>query len=127
MRTLRTLAALALALLGLAVGVPSASAIDPYPSPGIQTLSSAHFMVHYNRDDTDTTCGDAITGQTAGDILGMFEQAYALYTSWGYPAPVDDGDGHVDVSIDDFTAGCISYGGVGAPLPLDQWDAVISP
>jgi hypothetical protein len=127
MRSLRTLPALALALVGLAVGVPSASAIDPFPFVGIQTLSSPHFMVHYNRNDQDTTCSDAITAEQAGDIAGMFERAYALYTSWGYGPPVDDGDGLVDVSIDDFSADCVSYGGIGAPTPLDQWDGVISP
>jgi hypothetical protein len=127
MRSLRGLAALALTLLGLAVGVPSASAIDPFPITGIQTLSSPHFVIHYNRNDQDTTCGDAISQAQAGNIAGMLERAYALYSSWGYPAPVDDGDGHVDVSIDDFSAACISYGGVGALAPLDQWDAVISP
>jgi hypothetical protein len=127
MRSLRTLAALALSLLGLAVGVPSASAIDPFPFTGIQTLSSAHFLVHYNRNDQDTTCGDAISLDQAGDIAGMFERTYALYSSWGYPAPVDDGDGLIDVSVDDFGAACVSFGGIGAPSPLDRWDAVISP
>src|SRR5213592_953812 len=99
MRRLHAFAALALGLLTLGFGVPSASAIDPYPFTGIQTLSSQHFTVHYNRNEEDTTCADAITQEQAGGILGMFERAYALYTGWGYPPPVDDSDGHVDVSV----------------------------
>lgn len=123
-----TLAALALLLLAgsLTVSVPRASAIDPFPFTGIQTLSSAHFMVHYNRNDADATCNDAVTQEQAGDIAGMFERAYALYASWGYPAPVDDGDTLVDVSVDDFSAGCVSDGGIAVPAPLDRWDALIT-
>lgn len=126
MRRRRTLSALALSLLALAVGVSSASAIDPFPFTGIQTLSSAHFMVHYNRNDADGTCNDAVTQQQAGEIAGLFERAYALYASWGYPAPVDDGDALVDVSVDDFSAGCVSHGGIAVPAPLDRWDALIT-
>src|SRR6266576_309586 len=123
-----TLAALVLLLLaaGLFVSVPRASAIDPFPFTGIQTLSNQHFMLHYNRNDQDGTCNDAITQEQAGEILGMFERAYSLYASWGYPAPVDDGDGLVDVSVDDFAAGCVSYGGIAVPSPLDRWDALIT-
>jgi hypothetical protein len=123
-----TLAALALLLLaaGLCVAVPRASAIDPFPFTGIQILSSQHFMVHYNRNDQDATCGDAITQEQAGEILGMFERAYSLYANWGYPPPVNDGDALVDVSVDDFAAGCVSYGGIAVPSPLDRWDALIT-
>ncbi len=126
-----TLAALALFLLaaGLAVSVPRASAIDPFPVTGIVTLSSDHFMVHYNRNDQDTTCLDAITQEQAGEILGMFERAYTLYTSWGYPTPVldsGDGDSLVDVSVDDFPSDCVSYGVITVPTPLDRWDALIT-
>ena len=53
-----TLAALALALLAavLAVGVPRAAAIDPFPVDGIATLHSDHFMIHYSRVDKTTVC-----------------------------------------------------------------------
>jgi hypothetical protein len=122
------MAALALLLLaaGLCVSVPRASAIDPFPFTGIQTLSSQHFMVHYNRNDADATCADAITQSQASEIAGMFERADALYASWGYPAPVDDGDALIDVSVDDFAAGCISHGGIAVPSPLERWDALIT-
>ncbi len=131
-----TLAALALTLLaaGLAVSVPRASAIDPFPTTGVATLSSDHFTVHYSREDGDSTCGNFITQEKAGDVLGMAERVYSLYTSappngWGYPAPVDDGDAHVDISVDDFVEACIPYGSipVGTPGPLSRWDALVAP
>src|SRR5207302_8471139 len=98
MRRPRTLAALALALLaaGLAVGVPSASAIDPFPSnPGL--LSSDNFTIHYSTDDQDTTCANFITQEKAGDILGMLERARSFYSAMGvgFPTPVPDSDAHV--------------------------------
>jgi hypothetical protein len=103
----------------LAAGVPRATA-DPYPTTGVVTLSSDHFQVHYNRD---ASCpGGVITQETAGDVLGMAERAYALYSSWGYTVPASP----VDVSVDDFTLACISFGSVaGTPPPLDLWDAAI--
>ena len=79
MRSLRTLAALALALLGLAVGVPSASATDPFPIDGIMALSNANFTVHYHGDDTDLTCADFITEENAGDVAGMLDRARTFY------------------------------------------------
>src|SRR5919204_4703237 len=90
MRRPRTLAALALGLLSLVL-VPSASAIDPFPTTGVTTLENQYFILHYSRDDVDTTCGNFITQEKAGDILGMLERARKFY--------VDDGAkiGHVGV------------------------------
>ncbi len=135
-RLLAVLVPLALAV-SLSAFVPRAGAIDPFPTGGILTLSSDHFVVHYNGNDADDTCPDAfITQQQAGDVLGMAERAFALYSSWGYGPPVDDGDGHVDISVDQFEAPpptCISYGAIAPGIPLDaagglgRWDALISP
>jgi hypothetical protein len=127
-----TLAALTLVLLAsaLAAFVPKASAIDPFPVPPVVTLSSDHFMIHFSGNDQDSTCTNFITQQQAGDLLAMFEHSYALYTStMGYPAPVDDGDGKVDISVDDFTNVCIPYGTipVSTPVPYDRWDAIVAP
>jgi hypothetical protein len=131
MRRPRTLAALALALLTLALGVPSASATDPFPTLGIATLSSEHFTVHYNRDDSHTTCEDFITQERAGELLGMLERARTYYASLsgGFAAPVPDSDAHIHVSVDDFESMCISYGSLpfGTPLPIERWDAVLEP
>jgi hypothetical protein len=108
----------------LAVGVPRAAAIDPFPTTGIATLASDHFMIHFSRDVSPCP-GAAITQEHAGEILGMAERAYALYGSWGYTAP-----GYLaDISVDDFTGGCIADGSIplGNPPPLDRWDAVLDP
>jgi hypothetical protein len=126
-----TLAALTLILLagGLAAFVPRATATDPFPTTGVATLSSDHFMVHYNRNDQDT-CKNFITQEQAGDLLAMFEEAYRQFHSlMGYPVPVDDGDGKVDVSVDDFTDVCVAYGTIPptTPLPYDRWDAIVAP
>lgn len=123
-----TLAAVVAACL--AVFVPSAAAVDPFPNSGIATLASEHFMVHYSRDDADTTCTNFITQETAGDVLGMLERAYALYGSWSYPAPLPDsgsGDALIDVSIDDFPNACIANPPISYPGLLDRWDALIEP
>ncbi len=126
MRSLRTLAALALALLGLAVGVPSASAIDPFPIDGIMTLSNDNFTVHYNGNDRDTACVNFITEEKAGDILGMLDRARTFYASMGWPVPAPG----AHVSIDDFPAngGCAPYGNgmpFGVATPLNRWNAFV--
>jgi hypothetical protein len=108
----------------LAAGVPRAAAIDPFPTTGIVTLSSDHFTVHYSRDIAP--CPTAyITQEHAGEILGMAERAYALYSGWGYTAPTAP----VDFSIDDFSLLCLAHGFIppGTPTPLVRWDAVIEP
>lgn len=131
MRSLRTLAALALALLGLAVGVPSASAIDPFPRDGIMTLSNGTFTVHYDGDDTNSTCADFITEEKAGDIAGMLDRARSFYSqtsptwskAWSPPAAP------VHVAVENFGGPCAVYGVIpfGTPAPLTRWDAVLEP
>jgi hypothetical protein len=108
----------------LAVGVPRAAAIDPFPTTGVVTLSSDHFRIHYSRDVAP--CPTAyITQEHAGEILGMAERAYALYSSWGYTAPV----ALVDISVDDFSISCIPHGSIpgGTPPPLNRWNAILEP
>lgn len=122
-RFLLPFALLALAA-SLAVGVPRAAAIDPFPTTGVVTLSSDHFTVHWSRDVSP--CPDAtISQEQAGEILGMAERAYALYSSWGYTAPA----ALADISVDDFANACIVDGSIplGNPPPLERWDAVIEP
>ena len=141
MRRPRTLAALALVLLAacFAVGVPSASAVDPFPTAGVATLTSDHFMIHYSRIDDSTDCPTvSITQETAGDILGWAERAYSYYTSWGYAAPVldnPDGDAYVDIAVDEFdkpAPTCITYGNIDPSIPVDgegtlkRWDALVN-
>src|ERR671936_157644 len=110
-RSRRLWPALVLVSLGLAlaVGVPRAGAADPFPVLGIATLSSQHFVVHYSRNDTDVgnPCPSPphwfITQERAGDVLGMAERAYKLYSDpapngWGYTPPATP----IDISVDDF-------------------------
>jgi len=124
----------------LAVGVPRGAATDPFPNVGITTLSSEHFMIHYNREDHSTVCPAMfITQEQAGDVLGMAERAYALYASWGYGTPIldsSDGDGYLDISADQFSLppnGCIAHGAIDLSIPrevdgtLGRWDALINP
>jgi hypothetical protein len=131
MRRPRTLAALAFGLLTLAVSVPSASATDPFPLDGAMTMSNDNFTVHFNGNDRDTTCGNSLTQEKAGEILGMLDRARSFYASMGigFPSPTPDTDAHVHVSIDDFSTGCIAYGSVpfGVPAPLNRWNAFTEP
>lgn len=105
----------------LAVGVPRAAAIDPFPDTGVPTLSSDHFTVHYFRDIGCPSA--AITQEDAGDVLGMAERAYDFYSAMGYTAPGST----TDISVDDFTIGCFAFGfpPVGTPAPLDRWNAIL--
>src|SRR5438067_13186132 len=112
MRRPWTLAALALVLLAtcLAAGVPSASAIDPFPTTGLATLASQHFMIHYSRDETNTSCGNFITPEHAGHILGMPERAWTYYSdahkyklAVQSPASIPDTDSYVHASVDEYS------------------------
>lgn len=130
MRSSRLLLPFALVVVAasLAAGVPRAAATDPFPT-GPSTLSSDHFQVHLS-GDTSPCPTATITQEHAGDLLGMAERAYALYSNWGYTTPVpDSGDGLTDISVDGFGTGCLTYGsiGIGVPVPLSRWDAVITP
>jgi hypothetical protein len=106
----------------LAVGVPRAVAIDPFPTTGVVTLSSDNFTVHYSRDEAP--CPSAyITQEQAGEILGMAERAYTLYSGWGYTAPAAP----VDISVDDFALDCVPFGSLTPASISDRWDASITP
>src|SRR5689334_14791136 len=127
MRSLRTLAALAFALLGLAVGVPSASAIDPFPVTRHMTLSNANFTVHYHGDAGHATCTTSITEEHAGDLLGMLDRArtFSANMGLGLPSPLPGAGGRVNVSIDGFGAGCLEIP-AAIPLPPERWDAFVT-
>jgi len=108
----------------LAVGVPRAVAVDPFPTSGVATLSSDHFQIHWSRDAAPCPTA-AISQEKAGEVLGLAERAYALYSSWGYTAP----GASVDISVDDFSTDCFAFGAIplGTPTPHARWDAIISP
>ncbi len=108
----------------LAVGVPRAVAVDPFPTSGVATLSSDHFQIHWSRDAAPCPTA-AMSQEKAGEVLGMAERAYALYSSWGYTAP----GASVDISVDDFSTDCFAFGAIplGTPTPHGRWDAIITP
>ena len=122
-RFLLPFAVIALAA-SLAVGVPRAVAIDPFPTSGVATLSSDHFQIRWSRDVAPCPTA-SISQERAGEILGMAERAYDLYSGWGYTAPC----ALVDISVDDFSIDCFAHGAIplGTPMPHGRWDAIITP
>jgi hypothetical protein len=108
----------------LAAGVPRASALDPFPTTGIATLSSDHFQIYWSRDVAPCPTA-AISQEKAGEILGLAERAYALYSGWGYTTPAAS----VGISVDDFSIDCFAHGAIplGTPTPHGRWDAIITP
>ena len=84
----------ALAALGLGAGTAAAR-----PIGYLDTLTSDHFVIHYTGD---LSALDRITAQQAASVAETAERAYsAEITSYGYPAPVDDGDGKIDIWVGD--------------------------
>ena len=63
---------------------------------GASELQSAHFNIFYT---TDPTKAEAITDAQAGDLAALGEQAYAAYAALGFPAPLDDGSGKIEISV----------------------------
>ncbi len=87
-------AAAIVACASLVLGAAPASA---RPTGYPDTITSAHFQIHYTGD---STAPDRVTDQTASDVASTAESAYAAITqSYGYPPPRDDGDGLIDVWI----------------------------
>ena len=67
-----------------------------------ETLTTTHFQIHYTGDPAGV---GPIVHQQAGDLAGNFERAYATIVSeWGYPVPLDDGDGLIDVYVTDLSS-----------------------
>lgn len=96
--------------LGLAAA-PIASADPPRPwvSPALdRTTTSAHFAIH---------SGAATSPATATALAAAGERALATYARLGFPPPVDDGDGHVDVYVMRPPATARTAVGVARPDP----------
>jgi hypothetical protein len=92
--------------LGLLVASVAAAAILAGPAGAARPAGSFpelivtdHFQVHYTGL---LAAPDRTTQQKAGDLAANAERAYALFvTSWGYPAPLNDGDGKIDIWVQD--------------------------
>ncbi len=110
----------ALAVLGacaafaaaLAIAVPRASAVETFPT-GAVTMLTDHFAIVYASNPGDAAY---ITQPQVANIAGWAERAYALYTSWGYPAPPTVG-GRTVINV-------ISFDALGPPWTLFDADAV---
>src|ERR1700752_3393361 len=95
--------------LGVALAAALVAGILASSAPGVvrpaadHTLTTTHFVVNYytDVDSSGAPKSDYATETDAGQIAGYAEQAYALYTAWGFAPPPDDGDGHIDIYIND--------------------------
>jgi hypothetical protein len=68
-----------------------------------EQLTTTHFAVHY--DGAAASPAKPILHQDAADLAGLLEQAYTHFvTSLGYPAPLNDGDGLIDVYVTDLSS-----------------------
>jgi hypothetical protein len=104
-RSLLLVAASAFALLGVGAASSSAAYSD--------TLTTPHFVIHYTGD---SAASDRITNQTAGDVGQLAESAYTTLTStYGYPAPLDDGDGNNRIEL--YVENIPIQGVVGEAIP----------
>lgn len=115
------LVALACACAGLAAGPaaavrPPSGPLTAYP----ELLTTDHFQIHYTGEISDPANLDRIVQQQAGDLAANAERAYAtIVGAWGYPAPLDDGDGKVDIWVQNLSpssTGVVAYVDPDAPL-----------
>jgi hypothetical protein len=88
----------ALVAFALAAAVPRASAVEPFPTLP-KTMLTDHFAIHYTSDPLDPAY---VTQTQVTDLAGWAERAYALYVSWGYPAPPTGLSGHTDINVASF-------------------------
>ncbi len=86
-------------LAGALLWAQPALAANPPVRPALpNTLSSAHFTVHF---DSDPANHDYATQTQAGDLAALAERALAAETSWGYQAPLG---GPYDIYVFDATS-----------------------
>lgn len=92
----------------LAYAAPAWAARPPLAPTYPETLTTPRFQLHYTGELTDPANPDRITQQVAGDVAAAAEGAYDQYvTGLGYSAPLDDGDGKIDVWIYDLPDGVL--------------------
>jgi hypothetical protein len=92
---------LAVPFLFFALGVAPAEATIARATAGAPVLpessTTTHFAIHYT-----SLAGDpnATTAAVVQQLAANAENVYSVEVgTWGYPPPLDDGDGHVDVNI----------------------------
>jgi hypothetical protein len=105
-----------LAVFGaLAAALAGPAAARPNPALYPETLTTPHFAIHFTGDLPVNP--ERITFQIAGDLAANAERAYStLVSDWGYPAPLDDGDGRTDIWVQDLsTLGALGLAAQDAP------------
>lgn len=76
-----------------------------------ETITTPRFVVHFTGD---LTSAERVTFQNAGTLASLAEQAYeTIVTGWGYPAPLNDGDGKIDIWVQELGP----TGGLGLATP----------
>jgi hypothetical protein len=123
-----------LALLGAVAAFSAAPAAAARPASGPlsvypETLSTDHFQVHYTGELASPANPDRILQSAAGDLAANAERAYSLFVAtWGFPAPKNDGDGKVDIWVQEQDAGKPLVGIFGeSPTPPETVWASIDP
>jgi hypothetical protein len=84
---------------------------DTIPTNLSQTVTTAHFAVHYTDAPGDA---NASTADGARTLAANAEAVYAIEVGqWGYPAPYDgNGDGRMDLHVFSFDGGLSGAAGV---------------
>ena len=90
--------------------------------PGLgfpETLNTTHFQIHFTGDLADPA---RITDQQAGDLGQLAEQSYTTeVTTWGYPPPIDDGDGKIDIWVTSLGPDVLGYAFSDGPVPSSAY------
>ncbi len=98
-------------IVGMAFPAQADAARDYAPQGLSDTVTTAHFVVHYTSLRGNE---NAITLAAARRVAANAERVWSVEVDgWGYPAPLDDGDGRVDIDVFRFTSG---YAGDAYPL-----------
>jgi hypothetical protein len=105
--------ALSVAAIALSALASSADAARPPPGKLPLAVTSEHFAVHY----TDAAGNpDAVSVAQAAGASAIAESAYGTFAgSLGYPPPIDDGNGTVDIYVMALTNAGGDIAGVAAP------------
>lgn len=103
-------ACLVVVLLGALAAFAASPAAASRPVGYPELITTQHFQIHYIGDSGNP---NRILHQKAGDLAALAEQAYSTITGWGYPPPLDDGDGKIDVWVQDLS----SSGSLGDAVP----------
>ena len=114
------LSARRLALLAVVAGLAGVSRrrrMRDRPALFPETITTAHFADPLHRAIRSTRSNaNATTYQIAGDLAAHAERAYAtLVSDWGYPAPLNDGDGLIDIWVQDLGDDVIGMAAPDAP------------